>query len=177
MKRALYTAHFHADAIAATTPYMLVDLSDSTNYQHVNTNHIHIAAFHITAMPAGTSNWSIHIGTVTEVDATNGSVNWLYGIRFSQILYVDAKKDYTLGGANNEELCCTVVGGETVRYITNDVQTGDTNWQTDTGLASPVGTAGGDTGKPGAGDLVMLVTENSGTSTLSVDVTVQYYTE
>ena len=177
MKRALYTVHFHQAAIAVTTPYVLVDVSDTTNYQHVNDSHVHIAAFHITAIPSTTGNWSIHLGTVTEVDATNGSVDWFYGITFTQTLYVDSERDFAMGGANREGLCCTVASGVTTRYITNDSQSGSTNWQTDVGLASPVGTAGGATGKPGAGDIVMLVTENSGSSTLSLDVTVQYYTE
>jgi len=170
-------AHLCESAIAATTPYVLVDLSDTTNYHHVETDRMHILGFHITAIPSTTGNWSIHIGMISEVDASNGTADWFYGIRFSQILYVDSNRDFSLGGINGEGLALISVGDAPARFVTNDQQAGSINWQTDVGLASPLGAAGGATGKPGVGDLVMLVTENSGSSTLSVDVTVQYYTD
>ena len=168
------TVHLHVDALATTTAYVLVDLSDTTNYKHTETNGIDVAALHITAIPSTTGNWSVHIGVITEVDASNGTADWFYGITFSQILYVDSLRDWTLAGSVHSGLTCDIVAGAHPRFLTNDQQAGSTNWQTDTGLASPVGAAGGATGKPGAGDIVMLVTENSGSSTLSLDVTLQY---
>ena len=175
-KHKIDTVHFHVAAIAATTPYVLVDLSDTTNFLHTETDGLGVLAVHITAFPSTTGNWSIHVGVITEVDASNGTADWFYGVTFSQILYVDTTRDFTLGGTNEGGLDCTIVAGAHPRWLTNDQQAGHVNWQTDTGLASPVGTAGGATGKPGAGDIVMLVTENSGTSTLSLDVTLEYLT-
>ena len=175
-KHAYDTIHFHEAAIATTTPYVLIDLSDTTNYKHVGTNHIHLGCIHVTAIPSTTGNWSIKVGVISEVDATNGTALWIYGIRFSQILYVAEEHDWTIGGTVPRGLNCKIVSEAFARIVTNDSEAGNTHWQTDVGLASPVGAAAGATGKPGAGDLVMLVTENSGSSTLSLDITARYFT-
>ena len=55
-------------------------------------------------------------------------------------------------------------------------ETDNTTWQTDTGLLSPAGNAGGATGKPGVGDLVLWVEEVTNGGTLDLWCGVQYDT-
>ena len=132
--------------------------------------------------------YEIKIGVVDEVDASNGSVKWLRRIHLEAsgnptdstdrfVTYLD----FTANGASpdglNLDVNDTTAASEKLYYvITNLEDDGQTTWQTDTGLASPAGGSGGTTGRPGAGDLVMLIDEVSGSGTLSGTFAVRYYT-
>ena len=72
-----YLAVLGAEAVAASTAYVLVDLSDTTNFPHANTRAIVLHDLYLTGEKASTGIYDIWVGVVTEVDATNGSVDWL----------------------------------------------------------------------------------------------------
>ena len=176
-----YTAVLGAEAVAASTAYVLVDLSDTTNYPHAGTQELHLLGLDVHTEKASTGIYDIWVGVITEVDATNGTADWIEVFhleangntvdatdRFAQVV------DYTLGGGNHEGINCEVVSGALTRIVTNQQQAGHTNWQTDTGLASPVGAAAGATGKPGPGDLVVWVEEVTNGGTIDFSITAIY---
>ena len=177
-----------AEGVAASTAYVLVDLSDTTNYRHKDTNAIHLLGLNLHAEKASDGVYDVWVGVISEVDATNGTAIWLHcwhleavgnptdsTDRFAGVV------DFTFGGANpdgvNLEVNASTAGSEKLRYVVSNLtQASNTNWQTDTGLASPVGAAGGSTGKPGAGDLVVWVEEVSGEGTIDFVISALYQT-
>ena len=175
------TAVLQIEAVAASTAYVLVDLSDTTNFPHDQTGHVEVLGMVISAEKASDGVYDLWFGVISEVDASNGSADWF------QVLHLEASGnatdstdrfawqiDYTLGGGNPTGVYCLVVSEATPHLVTNITQNGSTNWQNDTGLASPAGAAAGATGKPGAGDIVMWAEEVSGSGTLDFCITLFY---
>lgn len=178
---AVYTAVLGAEAVSASTGYVLVDLSDTTNFPHGRTSGLRLLGVFLTTEKAGDGAFDIWLGVVTENDATDGSVAW---VRCYHLEAVDNPtdstdrrafvEDFTLGGANPDGINLLVSSGATPHLVSNQSQANNAGWQNDVGLASPVGAAGGATGKPAAGDLVVWVEEVSGTGTLDFCLTALY---
>jgi hypothetical protein len=172
-----------AEAVSASTGYVLVDLSDTTNFRHDSTGEVHLLGLVLTAEKAGDGVYDLWVGVVTEVDATDGSVSWVQAFHMEAVgNSTDStdrfawQVDYTLGGRNPEGLNLCISSGALVYVVTNQTQANNVTWQTDTGLASPAGAGGGTTGRPGAGDLVLWVEEISGTGTIDFHVVALYET-
>ncbi len=169
-------------AVAATTGYVLVDLSDTTNYPHLETSELHLLGLFLQAEKASDGDFNLTIGTVIENDATNGTLKGAHLFNISHLanstdstdrmapVYVD----FTLGGAIPEGINLQVVSGAVTHFRSNITDADNTIWQNDTGLLSPVGAAAGATGKPGVGDLVVLAEENAGAGTLDFCITAIY---
>ena len=179
--RPIYVAHLGLEAIAATTRYVLVDLSDTTNYPHNLTTELHILGLEIDAEMHTTGSFDLWFGAIIEVDASNGTANWIHVLHAEEDTnptdsagVLQRSIDCTIGGRNPEGWNLQVVSGTLTRIVTNVQEAGDTGWQTDVGLASPVGAAGAATGKPGAGDFVLKLEEVADTGTLDVSITVLY---
>jgi hypothetical protein len=181
--RAAWWVNLGAEAVAASTGYQLIDLSDTTNYPHPATftpSEIHLLALKINAEKASDGRFDVWVGVVIEVDATDGSVDWIHvwhleadgnptdgTDRFAQDL------DFTLDG-QIEGLNCAVVGGAMTKFAAAQTQADNVTWQTDTGLLSPVGAAGGATGKPGAGDVVVWIEEVTDGGTIDFSISACY---
>ena len=147
MTSPVYTAVLQAEGVDASTAYVLVDLSDTTNFPHANTGHIEVLGMLVSAETHSDGQYDLWFGAISEVDATNGSADW-FAVLHCQNRdnatddsgHFDFVRDFTLGGANPRGVSCDVTSGElTLFYVTNITQNGNTNWQTDTGLASPAG--------------------------------------
>lgn len=175
--RAVYHAIVGAEAVAASTAYVLVDLSDTTNYPHRaqdGTGEAHLLGMNLAAETHGDGEYDIWVGVISEVDATNGTAKWVHVFHIENrdnatdsTGHFAESIDFTLGGYVPEGMNCAITAaGALEKLVTNQQQAGHVNWQTDTGLASPVGAAAGATGKPGAGDIVVWVEEVGGTGTL-----------
>ncbi len=149
-RRLTYAATLGAEAVAASTAYVLVDLSDDTNFPHASTetNWLNLLGLTMHAEKASDGVYDVWVGVITEVDATNGTAQWFHCFhleavgnatdstdRFAQVV------DFTLGGGNPDGINCKITSGTSVYLVSNQEQAGHTNWQTDTGLASPVGAA------------------------------------
>ena len=179
-----FAVDFTFAGVAATTPYVLIDLSDTTNFPHHDTNMIIVRSIHFDAfLSAHSAVWTAQFGTIIEVDATNGTANVFAGLAmFNQdggnLQYSKAwdfnHRDYMHNTVGLNTLVDTTAGSEKLELITtNATDAGSTNWQTDTNLASPAGT----TTAPGAGDMVLLLTELLGTATINGNITVVYSTK
>lgn len=177
----IYSAYLGAEAVAATTGYVLVDLSDTTNYPHTKTVELHVLGLKVRTEKASDGVYDLWFGVITEVDATDGSVKFFEVIHLESVhnptdstdrLVLDI--DYTLGGSSPAGINLNITGGAATKFVSSATLADSNVWQTDTGLLSPVGAAGGTTGKPGAGDLVLYVEEVSGTGTLDFGVLATY---
>lgn len=172
-----FVAALGAEGIDASTAYVLVDLSDSTNYPHNHTNAILLKSLRLNTEKKGDGIFDVWVGVITEVDASNGTADWLHVFHLEHIPNNSAETtdrfaDQVFFGPVN----LRIVDGALDHVVTNQQQAGNTNWKTGTGLASPVGAAAGATGKPGAGDLVVWVEEVTTGGTLDFTISADYET-
>ena len=177
----VYTVNVGAEASDASVPVVLVDLSDTTNFPHHEDNWINVLGVFGSVETASDGPYDIWLGVISESDATNGTAEWFDVIHCQSpqnatdnLGHFLFSRDYCLGGANPDGINCKVTSGATPYLATAQTQAGNTNWQTDTGLLSPVGAAGSTTGKPGAGDIVAWIEETGGTGTCDWSLTLVY---
>ena len=158
-----FYATLEAQDAAADTRYILVDKSDGTNFPHTADAALKVDSLIVNLDKEGTGNWEVRIGVVQEVDATNGSVKFFHVSQIRSAATEPVNYQVVYHSQAKREL----VHGHIVS--TNDAS-GSTNWQTDVNLTNPAGTTTG----PDAGDIVMEIDEDTGTSTLSFSITVEY---
>jgi hypothetical protein len=164
--------------LAADEAFVLIDLSDTANFPHTETGKIRVYTIDVNierGENAASGEYVVYIGTIIEVDATDGSTTWLL------VLHEEVDDQATDGVSGRHfryhwpyGLDLEVSGGAMVNVISNVGDSGETRWQTDVALDSPAGAAAS---APGAGDLVMWVDETGGTGSISICVTVEYITE
>lgn len=161
--------------LAADEGFILVDLSDTTNFPHSETGKIRIYTIDIEYEVKADGQFILYVGTIIEVDATDGSTKWLFAVDAETVSNPTDSTDrrhiryHWPGGIDLE-----VSAGAMVNLISNVGDTNDVTWQTDVNLDSPVG----DTSSPsGAGDLVAFLDETGGTGTFDFSITVEYITE
>jgi hypothetical protein len=164
--------------LATDEGFILIDLSDTVNFPHSETGKIRVYTIDINlerGEAAASGEYLVYIGTIIEVDATDGSTNWLL------VLHEEVDDEATDNIASRHfryhwdgGVDLEVVSGAMVNLISNVGDSGQTTWQTDVSLDSPVGDA---SSPSGVGDLCMWVDESGGTGSLSICVTVEYITE
>ncbi len=169
--RPIHMVNLGVEAVAASTPYVLVDLSDTTNFPHGGTQELHLLGLLLDAEKASDGVFDIWVGVVTENDGTDGSVQWVHVFHVESVLnptdstdrFVDAV-DFTLSGINPDGINCAVVSGAMPFFAGNQAQADNGNWQNDENRVSPVGS----TTKPGVGDLVVWVQQEARPAAQSV---------
>ena len=158
-----FTVHLDTGSVATQTAFMLIDLSDTTNWPHTNTSHINLEYIVIEADPDATYLGEIKIGFLSSVDATDGD--------FNQIIDLDMakKSDLVIENLNfGSHGFHLEVASHFGPIIANS-----TLFQTDVNLGGPDDPATG-TYPSGAGDLVMLVERSAGA--VDVSITLGYET-
>lgn len=171
------------EAVAATTGYVLVDLSDTTNFKHTDENVIHLLGLVLSAEKASDGAYDIWVGVITEVDGTNGSAHWLHCWHLQSMDNAtdstdrfNGSVDFTANGANpnglNLEIDKTAAAEKPRHFLSNEVLAGSTVFQNDQNMTSPAGA----TTKPGVGDLVVYVEETGGTGTIDFFLSAMYDT-
>jgi hypothetical protein len=158
-----FSVHLDAEDVQTTTGYMLIDLSDTTNWPHTATNHIDIEKICINVDPNTNYAGDVEIGFLTNVDASNGDFNII------QTWHLDR-------GGSNFSTCLEFAFGGPL-HINTDVWFGptvanDTTWQTDVNLQGPDNAINYPSGN---GDLVMKVTRTAGS--VDVGVLIMYHTD
>ena len=157
-----FTVHIDVQDIASQTAYMLIDLSDTTNWAHTLTGHIILEYIILEIDPASTHVGETRIGFLSDVDASNGD--------FNQIIDIDMKKKSDLlvelinFGSHGMDL-------ETTKHF-GPVTANSALFQTSG--ANILGPDGTTTHPSGAGDLVMIV--ESATAQVDVSITLGYET-
>jgi hypothetical protein len=162
-----------SENIAADQGFILVDLTDTANFPHTETGKIRLYSLTIDVQTDTSGDFIIYIGTIIEVDATDGSTTWLLGLLCQwddNPTDGTAHRQYFFNWEKGLDL--EVSGGAMVNVISNAGDAADVVWQTDVNLDSPVGAA---SSPSGTGDLCMFADRTAGN--LDISVTVEYITE
>ena len=144
--------------LSASQDFILVDLSDTTNYPHENTSWIHLAWINIQVDSDNSGAYEIAFGFLENVDATDGD--------FHEIGRVGGSKQ---AGNNIGGFWSMLPEGPKCRSesFAGPISANDTAFQTDVNLADTI-TPGSATVPSGSGDLVMRVIHTAGTYAISV---------
>lgn len=156
------SATLHLASVAATTPYILVDLSDTTNYGHTNTNAVLVLGLAIHGI-ATSGTFKIQVGVIVENDATDGTARFFKSAFISSGVsaeFIDYDEGLDLG----------VTSGALDNAVTNAADANSVNWQNDVARVGPGGNA-----NPAVGDVVVLVTVVSA-GALEGDIEILYVT-
>lgn len=158
------TVHIDVQTDSTLIAFMLIDVSDTTNWKHTNTTTIIIEYIIIQVDPTTNFLGEIKIGYLTNVDATNGD--------FNQIIEIDMVRKADILHEQIE------FGSHGVHCTDNShfgpMLLNSTLFQTDVDLGGPDDPSTL-TYPSGAGDLVMIV-DGNGSDFVDVSVTIGYET-
>lgn len=154
--------HLDAENVATTTGYMLIDLSDTTNWPHTNTGSIGLDFVSVVINSSKTFAGDIELGFLSSVDATNGDFNIIHTWHSDQTGTNETGNIFGTIQFNQFRCIATNWFGPT----TSD----DTTWQTDVNIVRP----DGGNSFSGNGDLVLKVNRTAGN--VDVGITVGYHT-
>lgn len=153
------TFHFYAPGVDASTDYILIDLSDTTNYPHDNTTIIHLdwICWDIDASTTPAAAYMVGWGYLDNVDATNGDFfrfHHIAGTRTTGLLQEDCIIINPNGWIGNGQ------------HVTGHTSIDDVGFQTDVNLGSTLDPGTADT-PSGDGDIATRSTVTAGT----IDIT------
>ena len=157
-----FSVAYSAAAINTTTGYVLIDLSDTTNYPHTNVDEIHIDWIILDYLADSLAAGSIEVGFIKSITADNA--DWYSLVK----AHLDKKEEEKPIMLNFTPQClrCAVVGHLSGGTMFHD---DDTTFQNDTALTATYSTVA-----PAIGDLVAKVTLSAGS--VSFVVTIGYHT-
>lgn len=159
----VFRVHMNLQAIAATSAFMVIDLSDIVNWPHTKTGHIDILNILMNINPEVSPAFAgdISLGFLENVDADNGD------LRIIKTWHLDR-------GATNINQCCNF---SMAHYAMNSAKwfgpslLNNALFQTDVNLLGPNGA----TAYPsGPGDLVLYV--NRTANAVDIGITIAYKT-
>lgn len=164
-KASIASVNLHIENLGAAQDYVLVDLSDTTNFPHATgTGTVYITALHININPDTSFAGDVHLGFLDDVDADNGDFHPLLSWHLDrQAAEIDAFIDKVL----NPYRCSPT------NHLTSAISADDTGFQTDVALGSPLDNVAAFTTQPGSGDVALQVTRTAGN--IDIDITLQYY--
>jgi len=73
-----YLTHLYTE-VTTDTWYVLVDLSDTTNYPHIHTNSIILKSLHYAGDMASATHWDWNVGVVTAIATNTTNIEWVTG--------------------------------------------------------------------------------------------------
>lgn len=158
--RTQYLATLLAKGLTADTGYILVDLSDTTNFPHSGTSNIIVTGCYASGLQGGAVAWDFIVGTVT---AVNGS-----GITVTRICPPFLFDSVT----QRDTYSVTFPSGGVQDSNAMSVDVDITAFTLSTDLAGPAGTV-----NAAVGDLLVMANELSGASTFSFHVLATYWTK
>lgn len=156
-----FATHLDIQNVQAQTACMIVDLSDTTNWPHVETGHINVEYIIIEVDPDGSYVGEVKLGFLTNVDATNGD--------FHQVIDIDMQRKADIV-IENIDFGSHGIDLQTDHWFGPTTQN-STLFQTDVNLRGPDGTTAFPSGD---GDLVMIIERTAGS--VDVSVTIGYET-
>jgi len=163
------------DDLAATEAFVLVDLSDTTNFPHASTAKLVLYHLSIWGELKTSGQYVVTIGVISEVDATDGTAEWIWYLNSeTDEQATDGIRQFHVEFNYPWGMDLVVASDALTNVVTNSELAADVTWQTDVSLDSPVGDA---SSPPGAGDLVALVEETTGGGTISLHILVGYRAE
>ena len=154
------TFHFQVDLSAGTARYIMLDLSDTTNWPHDNTTLIHIDWVDIHIDSDNSGDYVVSSIFLDNVDATDGDA---YTFHISS-------GDKTAGNNLDEEMMLKPDGWILLpeRIATSTISLNDVNYQTDVNMATLLDPTTTDT-PPGTGDYILEALVNAGNIRVIID--------
>lgn len=162
--RESFSTFFLAENQSGTVGYMLIDLSDVTNWKHTLTSEIHLkmVVVNVNTSTSPAFVGKLEFGFLSNVDATDGDLN----------------KIGVLSGQRGAAITSGSYSFIDIGFCLSDenwfgaVTANDVTWQNDVNLYGPDGA----TSYPaGTGDFVMKLTSSAGS--IDISVTVIYTTD
>ena len=153
-RQTVFNIHVNAENIQADTGFMLIDLSDTVNWPHTNTDHIALFQISVNINPDTSFAGDIDIGFLTSVDDENGDFNQIFAYHLDRQAAEIVEQLVFPNGLDLED-------AEHFGPITAN----DTTWQTDVNLLGPSGAASFPAGN---GDFVMKINRTSGAVDVSI---------
>ena len=158
------SVHLGTQTSSTLVAYTVVDLSDTTNWNHTNTGHVVLDYIILEVDPDASWLGEVKLGYLKNVDATNGDFVQLLAIDMTQksdiLLEVIEFGSHGLHCTDNHHFGPTVANS--------------TLFQTDVNLGGPDDPSSG-TYPSGAGDIALIV-DGDGVNTVGVSITIGYET-
>jgi len=145
------SVHLDMESVSTETAFMLIDISDTSNWKHTNTDHIILKYAMLTIDPDTNYLGELQIGFLTNVDATNGDFNLIFDLDLAK------KSDSTI-------IVMPFTGDGYHCQLTSHfgpITANSTLFQTDVNLGGP-DDSGTLTYPSGNGDLVVLIKRSAG---------------
>lgn len=149
-----YYAFLETKDIVTPTWYLLVDLSDATNYPHVGTTSINLKQIQHSGVLSNATHWDIKFGVVITVGTTNSLIKWIHTDHRVRTTQYHWNWDLPEHG-----LDLSIKNEEELRFVASVETTNTAFITTSTAISSPVEAAGAVTTTAGIGDLIMYVEE------------------
>jgi len=143
--------HLDTGAIAATEGFMLVDLSDTTDWPHTEVGNIDLCWVHGAIDPDAAFVGTLVIGYLLDVGAADGDFHHILGVSFVRKSDIWVA-NFDFGGDFGHVGC--VDGG-----VYGETDGGDVTWRT---AGADITGPAGDTHPCGNGDLVAKLTVSAG---------------
>lgn len=156
-------------ALPGDTAYLLVDLSDTTNWPHTKTSRIILKDVQWYGSISGAHRWHSLLGVVTENDGTDGSVVFVH----NQVLTSLSGMFLSDHVWPEHGVDLHVLDGIVENVASNLVQDDNVIWATTNAITATMGT----TGTVAAGDLILYMDERTDGSTASFTLCIGYDTE
>ena len=152
------TVHIDTESVATQTAFMLIDISDTTNWKHTNTDHVIIRSMTVEIDPDSTYLGQVKIGFLSSVDATNGDFNQIINVKVAKKSDLFSQEFAFTGGFH-----CQASTHFGLKLVDS------TLFQTDVNLGGPDDPAT-ITYPSGNGDLVMIIERSAGTTDICVTI-------
>ncbi len=155
--------HMHVDGLtAATYRYILIDISDTVNYPHSNTDYAHIEWVEVEVDGSAQATFQLNLGFLKDVDADNGDryvVKHWSGTRTAGVSFREFVNMYPNGQRMRSE-----------SIATHMISVDDANYQTaGADLPSTLDPTTSDT-PSGNGDVVLEVIVGAGTIDMAIEI-------
>lgn len=158
-----FVVSYEANAVEAKTGYVLIDLSNATNYPHTEVNEIHVDWLAFSMLGDVSCEGHVHIGFISAIDADKGTLISFVCKPADKI----ARASFVSRQYNPSAVRCktaAVLAGGGMKIVD------DTTFQNDVVLAGTYEAV-----IPAVGDLVMLIDRVAG-SFDTVSVAIGYHT-
>lgn len=160
--------HMHLlNLTTSTTRYILIDLSDTTNWPHTTGTSIHLEYLDMQVDASNTAAYTIDFIMLDSCSITSCRSGMVWATSGSQS--TGNNKEIHINWAQHGPVCKFGTGGVFSDMVTDP----DTNYQTDVLLRSTLDPSSA-TVAPNNGDLIMVVTITAGT--ITIDTNLAYHT-
>ena len=152
--------HFVSGDVTSNTDFILLDISDTTNYPHLYTGAAHVGWITFETDTSSSANYHLQFGFIDNVDGTNGDFHEIHRISATQ---KDGLSGQYFFPMNPEGIFC-----KAGKYLSSVNSLNDTSFNTATNMRSTINPSTANV-KPGNNDLIMRIIVNQGTVNLAFD--------